>query len=172
MKTLIIYYSLEGNTRLIADTLAQELDADTLRLEPIKDIKPNGFMKYMRGGKQIVMKETPKLRFVVSLFEREMSEGQRDLEVNPNDYDLIIMGTPVRAFNYVPAFRTFFQDCKIKNKQIALFCTHEGQAAKTLNNMKDRLPQNDIIATKAFINVTKNKKEAVEEAKKWSKELA
>jgi flavodoxin len=41
MKILIIYYSLEGNTKLIADTLERALNADTLRLEPIKDIKPN-----------------------------------------------------------------------------------------------------------------------------------
>jgi menaquinone-dependent protoporphyrinogen IX oxidase len=64
----------------------------------------------MRGGKQVVMKETPKLKHFT---------------INPNDYDLIIMGTPVRAFNYTPAFRTFFQDYKIENKKIALFCTHE-----------------------------------------------
>lgn len=38
--------------------------------------------------------------------------------------------------------------------------------------MKDHLPNNEIIATKDFLNVAKRKEEATEEAEKWGKEIA
>ena len=33
MKTLIVYYSLEGNTDFVAKKIAEKLEADTLRNE-------------------------------------------------------------------------------------------------------------------------------------------
>lgn len=44
MKSLVIYYSLEGNTKLIADTIKNELNSDVLELRTknnilIKDLK-------------------------------------------------------------------------------------------------------------------------------------
>ncbi|MEI7557446.1 MAG: flavodoxin domain-containing protein [bacterium] len=152
MKTLIIYYSLDGNTQSIAETLQQTLHADILRLHPIKDISGSKLMRYFRGGKQAVMKELPELA---------------PLAKNPSDYDLIIIGTPVRAFTYAPALRTFFHQYPLTNKKIALFCTHEGQAKHTLTNMSDQLPNNEIIATKDFPDVAKHREASVDEAKHW-----
>ena len=37
MKTIIVYYSLEGNTQYIADKLADALDTGKLRLIPEKN---------------------------------------------------------------------------------------------------------------------------------------
>ena len=36
MNTLIVYYSLEGNTEYAAKIFADELGADRLRLDPVK----------------------------------------------------------------------------------------------------------------------------------------
>ena len=36
MKTLIIYYSHEGNTDFVAKKIADKIGADTLRLVPVK----------------------------------------------------------------------------------------------------------------------------------------
>jgi len=38
MKTLVVYYSLEGNTKFIAETISKTVGADLLELKPIKDI--------------------------------------------------------------------------------------------------------------------------------------
>lgn len=80
---IIIYYSLEGSTRLIAETIAQGLGADILELKPLKEINPKGFLKYFWGGQQVVFKEKPRLEF---------------FSKNPLDYEIIIIGTPVWAF--------------------------------------------------------------------------
>ena len=49
MKSIIIYYSLEGNVKLLSETMAGVIGAELLSLQPKKDIKPNGFMKYFWG---------------------------------------------------------------------------------------------------------------------------
>ena len=50
MKTLIVYYSLEGNTEYAANRIAEKLGADTLRLYPVKEYKSTGAGKFLDGG--------------------------------------------------------------------------------------------------------------------------
>jgi flavodoxin len=38
-KILVMYYSLEGSTKLIAETIAKELDADSMECVPEQDIQ-------------------------------------------------------------------------------------------------------------------------------------
>ena len=54
MKTIIIYYSLEGNTESVAKKIAKELDADLLHLEPVKAYPSEGGRKYFWGGKAVI----------------------------------------------------------------------------------------------------------------------
>ena len=73
MKTIIVYYSLEGNTEYAARQIAAALGADTLRLEVTKAYPTSGFKKFFWGGKSAVMAETPKLepyRFDGSQYDR------------------------------------------------------------------------------------------------------
>lgn len=42
MKILVVYYSYSGNAKLIAETLANELNADIERLEPVKPLNASG----------------------------------------------------------------------------------------------------------------------------------
>ena len=46
MKSLVIFYSLEGNTKLIATTIATTINADILELKPNKKYHNSGFKKY------------------------------------------------------------------------------------------------------------------------------
>jgi flavodoxin len=141
MKSLVVYYSFEGNTRKVANLIANYLNSDIIELKLLKDIlSKNSFMKYAWGGKQVVMKEKPPIE---------------DININFNDYDLIIIGTPIWAFSFTPAIRTFFSKYKITNKQIGLFCTHEGGLGKTFDHMKKELTSNEIISEQDFLNVLK-----------------
>ena len=45
MKKLIIFYSFEGNTKLIAENIAKAIDADILELKPEKEVKTKSFMR-------------------------------------------------------------------------------------------------------------------------------
>jgi flavodoxin len=152
-KNLVVYYSYEGNTRLIVQTIAEVLDADIIECKPLKDINLKGFMKYIWGGGQVVFKQHPQLE----IFEK-----------NPNDYDMVIIGTPVWAFDYAPAIRSFLSQVTLKNKKIGLFCCHEGVKGKTLDNLKKALSNNTIIGEIDFLNVKQNKEENILKAKNWA----
>ena len=56
MKTLIVYYSYEGNTKIIAETIGKSIEADIMELKPEKEMTSKGFMKYVWGGRAAVMK--------------------------------------------------------------------------------------------------------------------
>ena len=60
-KILIVYYSLTGNTRFIAECLQEKLKADIQQIVPKKDVKPKGGMKYFWGGYKVIMKKKPSL---------------------------------------------------------------------------------------------------------------
>jgi flavodoxin len=136
-RSLIVFYSLDGFTERIAKAMATKIGLDLLHLHPKQDIKKSGlkFMKYFRGGKQVLMKEIPELHPYIC---------------DISTYDIIYIGTPVRAYTYTPAIRAFLSQTQIKNKKLILFCTHEGGPGKTLANLTHDLNGNSIIKTKDF----------------------
>ncbi|PAB60554.1 flavodoxin family protein [Anaeromicrobium sediminis] len=157
MKKLVVFYSFEGNTKYIAEGIAKEVGADLLELKPLEEPKKSGFMKYFWGGKQVMTKKIPELE---------------SIDKNPNDYDLIYMGTPVWAWSYAPAFRAFLSKVNIKNKNIALFCCHGGGKGKVFERFKEDLGENKYLGQIDFQDPLKNNKDKdLEEAKKWAKEI-
>lgn len=146
MKTLVVYYSLEGNTRRVAELISKKMKAELIEIEPVKSISKKGFSKYIWGGKQVTMREKPPIK---------------ELNIDLNNYDTIIIGTPVWAVTYAPAIRTFLSKYEIENKDIVLFCTHEGGPGKTLQNMKKELKNNKFVAEHDFSNVAKTDEESL-----------
>ena len=157
MKSLVVYYSLDGNTRFIANVIADEIKADVLELTPKKDIPKKGFMKFLVGGKQVFLRKSPELI---------------NFDKDPNDYTHIFIGTPVWGFRHAPALETFFTKVDLEGKGIALFCCHGGGKGKTLDQMRDILKGNDIIGQIDFKEPLRQDKEDNEiRARSWSKEI-
>ena len=157
MKKLVIYYSYEGNTKFIAEAMASAIDADLLELKPQKDLTTKGFMKYVWGGRQVVTKQIPELL---------------PFDKNPDVYDVIFIGTPVWAFTFAPAIRSFLALTGLKNKKIALFCCHSGAIGKTFVDMKASLEGNQIIGEIDFVDpLRKGAAEKSNRAKEWAKKI-
>lgn len=158
MKALVIYYSLDWNTKHIWDSLAKELDWDVLELKTKKElINKNSFMKYLWWWKMVYMKEEPELE---------------PINIDFNKYDLIIIWTPVWAFNYTPPLATFFSNYKLENRNIAIYCCHWGWPWKTLANMREKLTWNNIISENDFIEPLKrNKEENNKKLENWIEEI-
>jgi flavodoxin len=128
MKTVIIYYSYEGNCAFIAEKIKAGMpEADLVRLSTDEDKKRGFFAKYAWGGKQVFSHARPKLK---------------PYSVDPGLYDLLIIGTPVWAWSYAPAMRSFLEETKIEGRKIALFCCHGGGPGKTLEKLENALPGN------------------------------
>lgn len=158
-KILVVYYSLTGNTKFIAETIAKEAGADLLELKPKRDIKKTGGMRYFWGGRQVVMKAKPKLL---------------PLDKNPEEYGILFIGTPVWSWSFTPALRSFFSKFEFKGKKIALFACHNGGLGSTLEKMEAELGGNDIIGKKDFFEPMTGEqgtRTRVEEIRAWAKKV-
>ncbi len=115
MKTIVVYYSMGGNTEYAAGRIADALGADTLHIAPEKAYPDSGFKKFFWGGKSAVMAETPKLM---------------PYAFDPAAYDRVILGFPIWAGNVAPPIRTFLKDNDLKGKRVAAFACESGAGAE------------------------------------------
>jgi flavodoxin len=153
----VIYYSFEGNTRLVAQTIAAQTGAELLELKPQQELATHGFMKYFWGGKQAVMKAKPALM---------------PLGVRPEDYDLIFLGTPVWAFTFAPPVNTFLAEHPLHNKQIALFCCDEGSKGKTFANLRAALSGNEVLGELELVAPLKKERSVIQaRIETWTKQI-
>ncbi|MDD4308519.1 MAG: flavodoxin [Thermoplasmata archaeon] len=156
LKTLVVYYSFEGNTRYIAEAIAKELGADIQELKPVKDLKSKGFGKYVWGGRQVMTKKEPVLQ---------------PLEKRPEDYDVIFIGTPVWVYTFAPALRSFFVKYPMKRKKVALFICHGGGPKDAMAKFEAQVGECTVIGKLDLMNVLdeepeQKKKAALEWARK------
>jgi flavodoxin len=157
MKPLVIYYSLTGNTRFIAENIALEAGADVLEIRTAKPIKMRIILWNIIGALQVITRFMPRLRF----FDR-----------NPYSYDLIIIGTPVWAGNYAPAIRTLLHKIDLSNKKVAIFCCHSGRTGRTLEDMQKALHGSDLVGRKSFYRpLSFEKARNANIAKGWIKDI-
>ena len=117
MSTAIVYYSMLGNSEMIAEKMAAKLGADVIRIEPDKAYPDKGAKKFLWGGKSAVMGERPVLK---------------PYEFDPDKYDNIIIGFPVWASRPAPPICTFLSDQKDKmsGKKIFVFACQSGNGAE------------------------------------------
>lgn len=147
MRTAIVYYSMSGNTKYVADKIANGIktsgEVDRIRIEPKKAYPDTGAKKFFWGGKSAVMGEKPALR---------------PYEFNIEEYDRIIFGTPVWASTFAPPLRTFIHDNPdVKNKKIAVFtCFSGGGADKAIDKMKKYIGINHFEAELILIDPKDN----------------
>lgn len=160
MKSIIIYYSLEGNTKYSAELVAKILGSDLLELQPTKPIKSLGFSKYIWGGKQVVMNEKPKLK---------------PYKYEPDKYDLVILASPIWASHFAPVFSTFLHENKVRGKIALIGCNEGGGCNKAFSLLKEKLndksAENNIIATLDLMTPLKDKLITNEKIIEFTKKL-
>ena len=157
MKILIIYYSLNGNTKLIADNIAYALNADLLELKDNKPAKSNLLTKYIYGTKEILFNKSPQLL---------------PFEINVFNYDILFIGTPVWAGNYAPILNTFLKSHILLNNKIAFFACCTLSKGKVFKNLKKDLSGNTFLGEKLFFNPRKiNTKKNSLSAREWAREI-
>ena len=140
MKTAIVYYSMSGNCEYTAKKIAKTMDADLIRLEPVKAYPDSGARKFLWGGKSAVMGEAPALK---------------PYHFKAPAYDRIIFGFPVWAANPTPPIRTFIRENedKLRGKKFAAFACQSGNGAeKALAKLKKMLNADSLEAELILID--------------------
>jgi len=154
--TLIIYYSLDGNSKFVAKTLAKELKADLLEIKVEKLKKHSKIGKLFWGGMQVVMKKKPEIVFVKKDFSK---------------YKNLIFGTPVWVGTYASPFNTFFNEFSFNKKNVVLFCCYDGSESNTFKNFKKVLKGNKFMGELGLKKTLKNKSDSLKAIKEFSKKL-
>ncbi|MDD5112173.1 MAG: flavodoxin [Candidatus Altiarchaeota archaeon] len=82
MKTLIVYYSLTGNNRKIAELLAKELSADIEEVKTVETLDLKNGLSMAKLALGAWLGKTPVIR---------------EASHKPSEYELLILGAPVWA---------------------------------------------------------------------------
>ena len=147
MNIAVVYFSLEGNTRFIAEKISDNLSADLIELRPQKAYPTGNFSKYFWGGKSASFKETPELKHY---------------DFKKNDYDLVILGMPLWAWQVTPPIRTFLKENDLKDKKVAAFISCAGgDPTKAYAELKNLIGGQELVAGMTLVNPL-NSKEDVE----------
>lgn len=137
MHTLVIYYSLTGNTRKVGNLLAERLNADIAEITC--PVYRRGLAGGLRQAWDILTGGTPPIEVPV---------------VDSNEYDLIIAGGPVWAGRPAPPLRGFVGRHLRGRYSAALFLTCNGTAKnfpgeKALRELARTAPRSPV-ATRLF----------------------
>ena len=121
MKTLIVYYSYTNNTEKVAKRIAELKKYDILKLEPLVD--------YSTDYQKVVDEEEAKM-------DSEEIVELKPLNVDLNQYDRIILGTPVWWYTMAPVVRSFLSGNNLNGKKVIAFITNGGWIGHTVEDIK------------------------------------
>ena len=122
-KMLIIYYSLTGNTKYIAEQIRKKTGGDLFVIETVKTY-PSEYSALTEEAK------------------RELQTGDLPaLKKNPPDmssYDLVLVGSPVWWYTVSTPVMSFLRQADFAGKKVSAFCTHEGGIGKFFPHFKEQ----------------------------------
>lgn len=128
-KKLIVYYSYTDNTKKIVDILKDKLDVDIVRLETVKPYSGSYDDVVEQGKKETDSGYMPEIR---------------EIETNINDYNEILLGSPVWWYTFAPAVRTFLSKYDLSGKIIIPFITNGGWIGSTVNDIKNMANNSEV----------------------------
>lgn len=124
MKPLVVYYSLTGKTKLVAQVIAEALKA---KLVEITETKPRklGPLVYLIGG-----------------FAATINRGSKinPVDVDLKQYETIFIGSPVWNSRPAPAINSFIYQTNFEGRSIIPFFTMGGDnSEKALANITTKI---------------------------------
>jgi flavodoxin len=138
MSCLVVYYSRTGRTRKIGEIIASEAIWESEEIIDTK--KRKGFIGFLISGKDATLKKLTDIK---------------EIQKNPEMYDLIILGTPIWNKRMTPAIRTYITKFKDIIKNVAFFCTEGGSGGQktfdSMANLCEKTPISTLEITKSDI---------------------
>ncbi len=120
MNTIIIYYSISGQTKLIADIMCNKLKCKQFEIETDKKANADVVSMYVYGAKEMISRNSSKLVTP---------------KIDLSEYDNIIIGFPNWVSNFPPAVKEFVNNNDFSGKNIYLYITYAARGGEAcLNN--------------------------------------
>ncbi len=159
MKILITFYSRTGITRKTAEDMAELMwqKGNEVELEELIDHKDrSGKIGYAVAGKDALMGK-----------QTEIDE----IKHSPEDYQIVILGTPVWAGTIAPAVRTYLDRYGNDIQTVSFFCTHGGGGASKTFNVMQKLTGESPKAVLSIRDKEVKEKKHIEELKSFVHKL-
>ncbi len=110
-KVLVVYFSLTGNTKLVAEKIQQMTKADLFVIETVRTYPLERPARTEEPKKELESGVWPELK---------------TSPPNMSSYDLILVGGPVWWYTVATPVRSFLQQADFAGKKVAPFVTHDG----------------------------------------------
>ena len=130
-KILVLYYSQNGTTKVVAEEICNRLGADIAEIVPVDPYAGNFQETIERCQKEMEAGEIPAVE---------------PLSCDLNDYDLIFLGYPVWFGTYAPPVAGLLEAADFSGKKIVPFCTFgSGGLDSSEKALKDKEPEAEIL---------------------------
>lgn len=117
-KTLIVYYSVTGNTDTVAKAIHEAVGGDIFRIETVTPY-----------GEDI--REVAKTQI-----EHELFPEIAPVPFSAEDYDIIFIGSPTWYGTLAAPVQTFLIECDLSNKTVVPFSTYGGSAGTYVSDIE------------------------------------
>jgi len=124
MKTLVAYYSRTGNTKKAAEIISRNIGADIDEVTDKKNRKK--IIGWLMAGKDAAGKKLTEISY----------------KKDPEEYDIVVIGTPIWSWTVTPAIRTYLAVNKLRN--VAFFCTEGSSGGKKAFKEMQRISKKPI----------------------------
>lgn len=136
-KVLVVYYSLTGNTKDIAERIQKKTQADVYEIKTAEEIKTNPWF-YLKARAQLKEGKYPALAGAVPDFSK---------------YDWVFVGFPVWWYTAATPGLAFLQEADFQGKKVVPFSTQGSNAGTFLKDFTARAKNADIQPAESFNNL-------------------
>ncbi len=121
-KTVVVYYSLSGNTGRVARRIADALGADIIEIKTVKPYVGTYDEIVEQGKREVAASYTP------------------DIEpIDISKYDRVIVGSPTWWYKMAPAVLSFLRSANFAGKDVVAFSTHAGWAGSVVRDISNEM---------------------------------
>ncbi|WP_418698170.1 flavodoxin [Bacteroides sp.] len=154
-KTLIVYFSWGGNTRMVANHIHDIVGCDIVEVETV--------IPYPDSYEEVT-------QIVPGELESDYRPELKTKVENMDEYNTLIVGTPIWGGHLTPAMKSFLASYDLSRKYIAPFCTHGGSGtAQSVSDIRSVCPNSTLLGSLAvYGNQAENSRKDVE---KWLKQI-
>lgn len=154
-KTLIVYFSWSGHTRMVAGIIKDITGSDIVEIEVDEPYSSVYSEVTARARRELDNDIRPALRTRID---------------NMDKYDTLIVGTPIWSSRLAPPVKSFLAGYNLSGKKILPFCTHGGSGtAQSVSNIKTVCPDSEILQPLAvYGSQAEDSRQAVEQ---WLKSV-
>jgi len=136
MNALVIYFTATGNTREVAQMIAEQAGADLYEIKLQKPLPESEFGVYVKGIAMMLKKKNP------ALYEDFPALAA---------YDTLFIGTPVWGSKMAPPVKAFLEACPPCKQKIGIFSCYKGAGQEgCFKSMCEALEGNEILGELAL----------------------